>query len=102
MFNSHDHASEFLHTAEKKSSTVNETLAQPENIMYFDDDDDNDGDEQQQLKKKITQTERMKLKFDGAAWRSAANKDETTEEDYDKNVTCNKVAPICTKKRVNV
>lgn len=29
----------------------------------------------------------MKLKFDGAAWRSTANKDETTEEDYDKKKT---------------
>lgn len=37
----------------------------------------------------------MKMKFDGAV----TTEDEETEEDYDKNVTCNKIAPNRTRKK---
>lgn len=41
------------------------------------------------------ETNRMKMKFDGAV----TTEDEETEEDYDKNVTCNKIAPNRTRKK---
>lgn len=41
------------------------------------------------MKQKKKETNRMKMKFDGAV----TTEDEETEEDYDKNVTCNKIAP---------